>query len=153
MPRGPETSATAPRPSAALGSRRGQRSQLAPRGPPAAANRPRAARAAPGRGRVELRVLRQDRVLEGAQLGARLDADLLDERAPGAAVGLERVRLAAAAVQREHQLRAQVLAQRLLGDGGLQLETRSAWRPSASSASTCASNATQRRSSSRAISA
>ena len=70
---------------------------------------------------IQLRVLREDRVLERAQLGTGLDPDLFDQGAAGAAVGLECVGLATAAVEREHQLRAQVLAKRLLGDGGLQL--------------------------------
>jgi hypothetical protein len=53
---------------------------------------------------VERRVLAQDRVVQAAQLRRRLDADLLDQRPPGVAVGLERLRLTPAAVQREHPL-------------------------------------------------
>jgi hypothetical protein len=70
---------------------------------------------------IEGCVLAQDRLVEPAQLGAGLDADLLDQRGPGRAVGLERVGLAAAAVQREHPLRVQPLAQRLCEHQRLEL--------------------------------
>ena len=56
----------------------------------------------------------EDRLVEVVQLGARLDPELLDEDLAGVAVGLQRVGLAAAAVQREHQLRVQPLAPRVL---------------------------------------
>ena len=59
--------------------------------------------------------------MQAAQLGAGLDADRVDERVARLAVGLERLGLAAAAVQREHPLRVQALAQRLLGDERLEL--------------------------------
>jgi hypothetical protein len=78
-------------------------------------------------GRVELRrqlgphplhpergVLAQDRVVQGAQLGRRLDADLVDQRPAGLAIGLQRLGLAAGPVEREHPLRVQALAQRVL---------------------------------------
>ena len=48
------------------------------------------------------------------QLGARLHADLVDQRAARVAVGLKRLRLAAGAIQREHPQAVQALAQRLL---------------------------------------
>ena len=54
------------------------------------------------RGAVERRVLGKDRVLQAPQLAARLDADLLDQHGARLAVGLEGLRLAPAAVQREH---------------------------------------------------
>ena len=73
------------------------------------------------RRRHERLVVAQDRRVELAQLGARLDADLPDERRPRVAVRLERVGLAAAAVERQQQLRAQALAQRMLGDERLEL--------------------------------
>ena len=53
--------------------------------------------------------------MEVVQLGAWLDPELLDEDLAGVAVGLQRVGLAAAAVQREHQLRVQPLTPRVLG--------------------------------------
>ena len=73
------------------------------------------------RRRIERRILCEDRVLQGSELRARLHPDLLDQRAARAAIGLERLGLPAAAVQGKHQLAVEVLAKRLLGDGGLQL--------------------------------
>ena len=68
------------------------------------------------RGEVEPRILGQDRALELAQPLARLDAQLVGQRAAGVAVGLQRVGLPVGAVQREHQLRPQPLAVGVLGD-------------------------------------
>jgi hypothetical protein len=59
--------------------------------------------------------------VQSAQLGAGLDADLLHQGGPGLAVGSECVRLATRAVQREHPLRMQLLAQRLVQHQRLQL--------------------------------
>ena len=73
------------------------------------------------RGRVELGVLTQDRLLELAQLAAGLDPELVDERAARVLVGAERLGLAPRAVQRAHELAAQALAQRVLGDQRLEL--------------------------------
>ncbi len=70
---------------------------------------------------IERRVLREDRLVQRAELRARLDADLLDQRAARSAEGLERLGLAAAAVQGQHQLAVQMLPKRLLGHGGLEL--------------------------------
>ena len=55
--------------------------------------------------RVDRGVVGEDRVVEVVELGARFDPELLDEDLAGVAVGLQRVGLAAAAVEREHQLR------------------------------------------------
>ena len=66
-------------------------------------------------------VLAEDRGLELAELGAGVDAELLDERLARGAVGGERVGLAARAVEREHELRARALAQGLRGDERLEL--------------------------------
>ena len=49
-----------------------------------------------------------------------LDAQLVHEHAPRVLVGLERVRLAVAAVEREHQLRSQVLTVGVRGDQSRQ---------------------------------
>ena len=74
-----------------------------------------------GRGRqVQPRVLGENRLLELPQALARLDPELVGQGAAGVAVGLQRVGLAVAAVQREHQLRAQALAVRVLGDEALE---------------------------------
>ena len=59
--------------------------------------------------------------MEHSQLATGLDSELVDERTARVVVGAQCVRLAAAAVEREHQLRARVLAQRLAGDHGLEL--------------------------------
>ncbi len=56
-----------------------------------------------------------------AELAARLDAELLDEPAAGRLVDLQRVGLAAGAVEGEHELAAQALLQRMLGGEGFQL--------------------------------
>ena len=71
--------------------------------------------------RIELRILAQDRVVQLAQRGSGLDADLLDERGSRLPVGLQRLRLASRAVQREHPLRLQPFAQRVAGDEHLEL--------------------------------
>ena len=66
-------------------------------------------------------VLAQDRRLERAQVRRRLDAEPFDERAVRVAVGGERVGLAAGAVERQHQLAAQALPQRMCLDQRLEL--------------------------------
>ena len=91
--------------------------------------------------------------MQRPQLGAWLDADLLDERGARVLIGGERLRLAAGAVQREHPLGVQVLAQRLLGDERASSLITSACRPAARSASIAISVARSRRSSRRRISA
>ena len=73
------------------------------------------------RGQVERGVLGEDRLVQALQLGAGLDADLLDERRARVAVGGERLRLAAGAIEREHPLGVQALAQRVLGDERVEL--------------------------------
>ena len=114
------------------------------------------ARRAPGAGRgrrgVERGVLGEDRGLEALELGAGLQAEFLDERAAGAAVGFERVGLAAGAVEREHQLGVEALAVRVLGGQRLQLGASAPWRPSASSRSMRRSSAARRSSPSRSTS-
>src|SRR5439155_11086613 len=65
-------------------------------------------------------VLAQDRPLELAQRWARLDPQLIDERAAGALVGGQGFGLPTAPVQRQHQLRLQPLAQGVLRDQALE---------------------------------
>ena len=78
--------------------------------------------AAPAAGRkLELRVVDEDRPLQPLQGETGLEAELLVEQPACVAVGLERRRLAAGAVQGEHQLSPQALAERLRGDDRLQL--------------------------------
>ena len=57
------------------------------------------------------RVVREDRLLQPPQLGPRLEPQLVGEHAPRLLERLERVRLAAAAVERQHQLPPQPLAE------------------------------------------
>ena len=70
---------------------------------------------------LQRRVLPQDRLLQLAQRRARLDPQLFYQRPPRRLVDGERVGLPAATVQREHQLGAHALAQRVLGGERLQL--------------------------------
>ena len=70
---------------------------------------------------LEPRVLGEDHPLEFAQLRARLEPQFLDQQTPARAHHLERVRLTPGAVEREHQLPAQTLPQRVLGDERAQL--------------------------------
>ena len=58
----------------------------------------------------KLLVLHQDLLLQLAQLGARLDAELVTQQTAAFAVDLERLRLPAASVESDHQLSAEVLA-------------------------------------------
>lgn len=71
-------------------------------------------------GQIERGVLLQDRALESLQRGARLEADLLDQGPARCLVGLERLGLSPAAIQRGHQLPVQALAQRITGYEGLE---------------------------------
>jgi hypothetical protein len=57
-----------------------------------------------GRRCSDRRILRKDRLLQSPQLGARLQSQLIREHPPRVAEDLQRIRLAAAAVQRQHQL-------------------------------------------------
>ena len=72
-------------------------------------------------GRVQGRILLEDCALELLKTDARLEAELVQELTAGAPVCLERIGLAARAVEREHQLPAQALAERVLGDQRLEL--------------------------------
>src|SRR5204863_10054355 len=71
--------------------------------------------------KLERRVLAEDRLVEAPQLSARLDADPLDEQISRLAVGVKRLRLPTAPVQREHALGVWTLAQRVLRDERLDL--------------------------------
>jgi hypothetical protein len=65
--------------------------------------------------------LPQHRLLEPAQLLARLDAQLVRQHRAGAAVGGQRVGLPFAAIQRQHQKAPEPLPDPMLGDQALQL--------------------------------
>ena len=72
--------------------------------------------------RRQRRILAQNRLLELAQQRARLEPELLIQRTPRFSVDLERVCLAAGAVESEHELAARALVEWALGDRRLQLE-------------------------------
>ena len=67
------------------------------------------------------RILLQDRLLEPAQLVARLEAELVGEELPAAAIRIEGLGLPARAVEREHQLRPTAFSQRVLPNESFQL--------------------------------
>ena len=67
------------------------------------------------------RFLPEDRLLELPQVRRRLDPELVYEQAPSLTVGREGLRLAAGAVEREHELAAEALAERVVGDERLEV--------------------------------
>ena len=74
-----------------------------------------------GTGEVQRGVLGEHRGLEPLELGAGIEAELLDEHGTGATERLERVGLTARAVEGEHQVGVQLLAVGVLADQLLQL--------------------------------
>ena len=68
-----------------------------------------------GRGRldVQCRVLPQDRLVQALEVGPGLDADLVDQRAAGVSVRVERLGLSPAPVERQHPLCVQALPHRI----------------------------------------
>ena len=70
---------------------------------------------------LERRVLYEDGTLQPLQRGAGLETELLDEHLARLLVDAESFRLTAGPVEREHELRAQPLAERVLGDERLEL--------------------------------
>ena len=119
MPGSPTSRNSRPRPAAASSRPAVSSAQLALATDERAGGDLRRRRAATAR-EIEPRVLVEDRALELAQPLARLDPELVGQRAARVAVGLQRVGLAVAAVQREHQLRPQPLAVGVLGDQPLE---------------------------------
>ena len=67
------------------------------------------------------RILSEDRAVQLLQRWAGLDSELVDEHAPGVVVDLERFRLPARSIEREHQLAAKPLAKRVLVGERLEL--------------------------------
>ena len=108
-----------PRPAAVRGRAAGRARGPGSAGRAAGPERGPAAAADPGR--VEGRVLPQDRALEPLQSGPRFQAELADQDLAGRPVGAERFGLPPAAVQGEHQLPVQALAQRVHRDQRLEL--------------------------------
>ena len=70
---------------------------------------------------LERGILIQDPPLELAQRRTGFDPELFDEVLATALEGVERVGLSPAAVEREHQLSPQALAERMLRGQGFQL--------------------------------
>jgi hypothetical protein len=79
------------------------------------------AREIQGRGAIEGGILMQNGLVHRAKLRSGLDADLVRERLACLAVGLERLGLAPAAVERKHQLAAQPLTERVTRDECFEL--------------------------------
>jgi hypothetical protein len=79
--------------------------------------------------RVQSRILAEDRPLELLQSRAGLDPQLVDERSARVLVGVERLGLATGAVQRRHQVPAQALPERVLGDERLEFADQLAVAP------------------------
>ena len=63
----------------------------------------------------------QDRLLEPRELLARLEAEVLVQERPGAAIRGERIRLPLRPVEGEHQLLPEPLPERMLADERLEL--------------------------------
>jgi hypothetical protein len=74
-----------------------------------------------GRAPAARHVMFQDGALGSPQPRARFDAELLHQRPPSRLVDRQRLRLPSAAVQRDHQLLVEPLAQRVSADQRLQL--------------------------------
>jgi hypothetical protein len=72
-------------------------------------------------GLVESRLLRENRLLESPQMRARLHPELVGEQPPASPIDLERLRLPVRTVERQHQLAAKTVAQRVLGDERIEL--------------------------------
>ena len=64
----------------------------------------------------------EDLTLEALEARARLEAELFRERAPPILVRAQRLRLAARAIESEHELPARALPERLVGHERLQLD-------------------------------
>jgi hypothetical protein len=69
-----------------------------------------------GRNRCDRRVVGEDRLLDPSELRPRLEPELVGKHAPGVLECLERVGLAATAVEREHQLPPEALPERVVGE-------------------------------------
>ena len=69
-----------------------------------------------GGNRGDRRIVREDRFLEPPEIRARLEPQLVREHAPCLLERLERIRLAAAAVERQHQLPPEPLPERVVDE-------------------------------------
>ena len=66
-------------------------------------------------------ILSENAPLELTELGAGVEAELRHEQLPSLPIGCERIRLAAAPIERNHQLAAQSLPKRMVGHEPLQV--------------------------------
>ncbi len=84
-----------------------------------------------GQGRLEARVLRQDALLEGAQLRGGLEPELVREAPPRVLVDRERIGGTPGLVEHEHQLTREAFPERVLRDEPLELgdESRAVSQP------------------------
>ena len=65
-------------------------------------------------GNGDRRIVREDRLLDAPQLWPRFEPELLGEHPPRLLKGLESIRLATAAIERQHQLRPQPFPERVV---------------------------------------
>ena len=72
-------------------------------------------------GQQQAPILLEDPPLEPLQLRRRLDPQAIDQRRPGLAVGAQRLRLPARAIQGEHVHRLEALPERVLDGQGVEL--------------------------------
>ena len=73
---------------------------------------------------LESRIVAQDRLVELAKLGARLETQLADKGVAGRSIRLERIRLATGVVQGQHAVSMEALAQRVVSEQRLELGER-----------------------------
>jgi hypothetical protein len=114
--------------------------------------RPWRGRCRPGR-RGQCGVLPEQRLLEGLELRAGIETELVGKEVAGPSHRLQGVGLPLGAVEGQGQQPPQPLAQRVGGDQGLELRNGPAWSPQARTACHRSSSASSRLVSSRVASA
>ena len=72
-------------------------------------------------GRLQSRVLSQNRAVQLLELAARLDAELFDQERSAVLIRLQRLRLSARSIERQHVLTPKPLAHRMLLDQSFEL--------------------------------
>ena len=71
-------------------------------------------------GEIQRPILVQDAILEFTQLARRVDPELLHEQLAAVSIDRECVGLATAPIQRQHEMSAQTLVERVVGHPGLE---------------------------------